>query len=60
MVDFGVWDSWTFRTVPTNGTDSLDRISGVGANIPNNYVGETATVNAASAPSVSSMSHPML
>jgi len=59
-VDFGVWDSWTFGTVPTNGTDSLDRISGVGANTPTNYAGETATVNAAPAPSVPSMSHPML
>ena len=59
-VDFGTWDSWTFGAVPTNGTNSLDRITGVGANTPTNYAGATGTVNATPAPTVPSMSHPML
>jgi hypothetical protein len=40
------WDSWTFGAVPTDGVNSLDRISGVGANSPTNYAGVTGSVNA--------------
>ena len=49
-VAFLSFDSWAFGSVPTNGTDSLDRITGVGANSPTNYAGQTASVNAASSP----------
>ncbi|MFP6606430.1 MAG: hypothetical protein VCC19_07640, partial [Myxococcota bacterium] len=45
-VDFGVYDSWNFASAPTNGTDSLDRLTGVGANTPTNYAGETGSVDA--------------
>ena len=45
-VAFGGFDSWTFGAVPTNGTDSLDRLTGLGANTPTNYAGDTGTVDA--------------
>lgn len=38
--------SWTFGAVPTNGTSSLDRATGVGTNTPRNRNGATGTVNA--------------
>lgn len=60
-VSFAVYDDWTFGTVPTNGTDALDRVSGVGPNSPTNYAGVTGSVNASPPPaSVPSMSHPAL
>ncbi len=43
-------DAWTFGAVPTNGTNSLDRDSGVGTNTPKNRNGATGTVNANPAP----------
>jgi hypothetical protein len=43
-------DSWTFGPVPTNGTSSLNRITGVGANTPRNYAGTQGNVNAAPPP----------
>jgi hypothetical protein len=45
-VAFGGFDSWMFGAVPTNGTDSLDRFTGVGPNTPTNYNGDSATVDA--------------
>ena len=45
-VGFSSGDSWAFGAVPTNGTDSLDRIAGVGANSPTNYAGATGSVDA--------------
>lgn len=45
-VAFGGFDSWPFGAVPTNGTDSLDRLSGVGPNSPRNYAGVTGSVDA--------------
>jgi len=38
-VSFGPYDSWTFGAVPTNGTQSLDDVTGVGARTPKNYAG---------------------
>lgn len=49
-VSYGAIDSWTFGVVPTNGTDSLDRTSGVGANSPTNYAGATGSVDASPSP----------
>jgi hypothetical protein len=49
-VSFGSFDSWTFGPVPTNGSDSLDRFTGPGANTPTNYAGESGSVDAAPAP----------
>jgi len=49
-VAFLSFDSWTFAAVPTNGTDSLDRLAGVGANTPTNYAGETGSVDASPPP----------
>lgn len=43
-------DAWTFGAVPTNGTNSLDRDSGVGTNSPKNRNGATGSVNANPAP----------
>lgn len=45
-VSFVGFDSWTFGAVPTNGTQSLDRLTGVGANSPTNYAGDTGSVDA--------------
>lgn len=45
-VAFGGFDSWNFGAVPTNGTDSLDRLTGVGANSPTNYAGDSGSVDA--------------
>jgi hypothetical protein len=45
-VAFGGFDSWVFGAVPTNGTDSLDRASGVGLNTPKNYANVTGSVDA--------------
>jgi serralysin len=45
-VAFGGFDNWAFGAVPTNGTDSLDRFLGVGANSPTNYAGDTGSVAA--------------
>ena len=55
-VAFGGFDSWAFGAVPTNGTDSLDRLTGVGANSPTNYAGVSGSVNGA--PAVPSSSWP--
>lgn len=49
-VAFGGFDSWLFGVVPTNGTDSLDRSTGVGANSPTNYNGDTGSVDASPPP----------
>jgi len=49
-VNFGTVDSWTFGAVPTNGTDSLDRITGVGPNSPTNYAGTSGSVDASPPP----------
>ena len=51
-VTYGPYDSWAFGSVPTNGTDSLDRISGVGPNTPTNYAGVTGSVDASGPPSI--------
>ena len=59
-VSFGTYDSFTFGTVPTNGTDSLEK-TGITTNSPTNYAGATGSVNAAPPPSpVPSLSHPAL
>jgi hypothetical protein len=58
-VSFVGWDSWAFGAVPTNGTDSLDRLTGVGANSPTNYAGVTGSVDASPA-EVPSVSLPVL
>ena len=59
-VSFGTYDSFTFGTVPTNGTDSLEK-TGVTTNSPTNYAGATGSVNAAPPPSpVPSLSHPTI
>lgn len=50
------FDSWVFGAVPTNGTDSLDRITGVGVNSPTNYAGTMGSVDASGPPSVPSAS----
>ncbi|MBW2290009.1 MAG: hypothetical protein JRG90_19590 [Deltaproteobacteria bacterium] len=42
----GSSDVWTFGAVPTNGTDSLDRIGGVGLNSPKNLNGDEGSVDA--------------
>lgn len=44
-VAFGGFDSWVFGAVPTNGTLSLDRVTGTGANTPTNYAGTTGFVD---------------
>jgi hypothetical protein len=44
-IDYGPYDSWNFASIPTNGSDSLDRTSGVGINTPTNFAGETGTVD---------------
>lgn len=49
-IGFAGVDSWTFGAVPTNGTQSLDRLAGVAANSPKNYAGSQGSVNAAPAP----------
>lgn len=49
-VGFAGVDSWAFGAVPTNGTDSLNRITGVGANTPKNYAGVQGNVNGAPPP----------
>jgi hypothetical protein len=51
-VAFGGFDSFAFGAVPTNGTDSLHKLTGVGVNTPTNYAGVSGTVNAAGPPSV--------
>lgn len=45
-VSFGPYDSLTFGPVPTNGTDSIDEVSGVGPNTPTNYAGVSGSVDA--------------
>lgn len=50
-VSFGAIDSWAFGAVPTNGTDSLSRLTGVGPNSPTNYAGDTGSVDASPPPS---------
>ena len=45
-IAFTTVDSWTFGTVPTDGVQSLDRVSGVGANTPKNYAGVQGNVDA--------------
>ncbi len=49
-VAFSGVDSWTFGPVPTDGTSSLNRITGVGANTPRNYAGTQGNVDASPAP----------
>lgn len=49
-VGFAGVDSWVFGAVPTNGTDSLNRITGVGANTPRNYAGAQGNVDGAPPP----------
>jgi len=55
-------DSWTFGAVPTNGTQSLDRLTGVGTNTPTNYAGATGTVDASGGggPNVPLLPGPMI
>jgi len=58
-ISFGGFDSWATGTVPTDGVNSLTRVSpaaGVLPNTPTNYAGVTGTVNAA--PAVPSSSWP--
>lgn len=47
-VGFGSFDSLTFGATPTNGIDSIDDVSGVGANTPTNYAGTSGSVDASS------------
>ena len=47
-VSFGSFDSLTFGATPTNGIDSIDDVSGVGANTPTNYTGTSGSVDASS------------
>jgi hypothetical protein len=49
-VAFLTYDSWTFGAIPTNGTDSLDALTGVGPNSPTNYAGATGSVDASPPP----------
>ena len=49
-IGFAGVNSWAFGAVPTNGTNSLNRITGVGANTPKNYAGTQGNVNAAPPP----------
>lgn len=52
-VDYQPWDSFTFGSVPTNGIDSLHRLSGQAVNSPTNYAGQSGQVDAsAGAPPV--------
>jgi hypothetical protein len=59
-VSFLGFDSWNFGAVPTNGTQSLDRINGVQTNSPTNYAGQTGSVNASPGPSVPMLPAPMV
>lgn len=52
-ISYGTIDSWAFGTVPTNGSDSLDRTTGVGPNSPTNFAGDTGSVDATPPPAVS-------
>ena len=45
-VKFIVYDSWTFPAIPTDGVQSLHRLTGVGPNSPKNYAGVTNQVYA--------------
>ncbi len=49
-VSFGIFDSFVFGAVPTNGVDSLTDGIGVGPNTPKNYAGTQGSVNAAPPP----------
>lgn len=40
-VAYAIYDNWVFGAVPTNGTDSLNRLTGVAPNTPTNYAGQT-------------------
>ncbi len=49
-VSRGANDSLTFGPVPTNGTDSIDDVTGVGPNTPTNYEGISGSVDASPSP----------
>jgi hypothetical protein len=51
-VSFAGVDALVFGAVPTNGTDSLDEATGVGANTPKNYAGFQGNVTAGGPPKV--------
>lgn len=46
------YDTFTFGPVPTNGTQSVNKIGGVQVNSPTNYAGATGSVNASGPPAV--------
>ncbi|MEZ4331610.1 MAG: hypothetical protein R3F35_07635 [Myxococcota bacterium] len=48
-IAFTTVDSWAFGAVPTDGVQSLDRVSGAGANTPKNYAGIEGNVDAGAA-----------
>lgn len=52
-ISYGAIDSWAFGAVPTNGSDSLDRNTGIGPNSPTNFAGDTGSVDATPPPAVS-------
>lgn len=49
-VAFGGFDSFVFGAVPTNGIDSLHKLTGVGVNSPTNYAGASGSVDASPGP----------
>lgn len=49
-VSFGIFHSFEFGAVPTNGTNSLTDGLGVGPNTPKNYAGNQGSVDASPAP----------
>lgn len=46
-VRYHIYDTWVFGAVPTDGTNSLNRVGGSAPNTPTNYAGGTGSVNAA-------------
>lgn len=59
-VSFGSVDSMTFPAVPTDGLQSIDDATGVGQNSPENYAGQTGSVNANPAPPAVPLSSPLV
>jgi hypothetical protein len=46
-VRYSTLDAFTFGAVPTDGINSRNRLTGIAANSPTNYAGQTGSVNAA-------------
>jgi hypothetical protein len=45
-VRYGVYDTFAFGAVPTDGVHSFNRVGGVAVNSPTNYAGQTGSVDA--------------